>query len=47
TPATSAADQDALMVRLIQSFCLATAPGGNEYIRIFEEEFHKTIREAE
>jgi MoxR-like ATPase len=40
-PGTSAAEQDAMMVRMIRSFCLATAPGGNEYARIFEQEFHK------
>jgi len=30
-------NSDALMVRVIQSFCLATAPADNEYLRIFHE----------
>lgn len=37
----NAAQQDALLARVIESFALATAPGGNEYPRIFAEEFRK------
>lgn len=39
---TTAAEIDSLVVRLIESFCLTTAPGGNEYQRIFQEEFRKS-----
>ncbi len=39
----NASQQDALLSRVIQSFSLATAPGGNEYPRIFEEEFRKAL----
>jgi MoxR-like ATPase len=40
---TTAAEQDAMLIRLIEAFCLATAPGGNEYQRIFQEEFRKSL----
>jgi MoxR-like ATPase len=45
-PATSSSEQDALMIRMLKSFCLATAPSDNEYIRIFQQEFNKRIAEA-
>jgi MoxR-like ATPase len=37
---------EAQMVRMIESFCLATAPDDHEYLRIFKEEFHKSISKA-
>jgi MoxR-like ATPase len=42
-PATSAAEQDLLMIKMLQSFCLATAPSDSEYIQIFNQEFNKRI----
>lgn len=37
---------EAQMVRMIESFCLTTAPDDHEYLRIFKEEFHKSISKA-
>ncbi len=37
------AHNDTLVAQLIQSFCLACAPGGNEYLRIFQQEFSKAL----
>jgi len=35
-------DRDALLVRMIESFCLAAAPHDNEYLRNFSAEFRKS-----
>jgi MoxR-like ATPase len=35
-------NQEALLIRLLESFCLATAPNEHEYHRIFQEEFRKS-----
>jgi MoxR-like ATPase len=37
---------DAQTVRMIESFCLATAPDEHEYLRIFKEEFHKSLNQG-
>jgi hypothetical protein len=36
-----AASQDALLIRLIEAFCLAAAPNEHEYGRIFAKEFSR------
>jgi MoxR-like ATPase len=37
---------DALLVKMIESFCLATAPDEHEYLRNFKEALQKAISEA-
>ena len=39
----SSIQQDALLVKMIESFCLATAPDEHEYLRNFKEELKKSI----
>ena len=38
--------QDALLLKLIESFCLATAPDEHEYLRNFKEALNKSITSA-
>ena len=37
---------DTLLVKMIESFCLATAPDEHEYLRNFKEALQKSISEA-
>jgi hypothetical protein len=41
----SMSQMDALLVKMIQSFCLATAPDEHEYLRNFKEALEKSINE--